>query len=109
VLYGLKSSGAAWCAHLAATIKELMFTSCIADPDVWLRPVQNEGGLEFYEYVLIYTDDFQCVSHDPKRILDTIGKHFKLKPKLIKITETYLGANLGHFSLPKSQINRDDL
>jgi hypothetical protein len=29
-LYGLKSSGAAWRAHLAATMEELMFTSCIA-------------------------------------------------------------------------------
>jgi hypothetical protein len=98
-LYGLKSSGAAWRAHLAATMEELMFTSCIADPDVWLRPVQNEGGLEFYEYVLIYTYDFLCISDDPKRILDTIGKHFKLKPESIKTPETYLGANLGHFSL----------
>jgi hypothetical protein len=99
-LYGLKSSGAAWRAHLAATMEELMFTSCFVDPDVWLRPFQNEGGLKFYEYVLIYTDDFLCISHDLKSILDTIGKHFKLKPELIKTPETYLGANLGHFSLP---------
>jgi hypothetical protein len=100
VLCGLKSSGAAWRAHLTATMEELMFTSCIADPDVWLRPFQNEGGLEYYEYVLIYTDDFLCISDDPKKILDTIGKHFKLQSESIKIPETYMGANLGHFSLP---------
>jgi hypothetical protein len=50
--------------------------------------------------VLIYTDDFLCISHDPKSILDTIGKHFKLKPESIKTPETYLGANLRHFLLP---------
>jgi hypothetical protein len=51
-------------------------------------------------YVLIYTDDFLCISMDPKKILDSIGMHFKLKPKLIKTPEVYLGADLGCFSLP---------
>ena len=37
-LYGLKSSGAAWHAHLANTLHELQFQSCLADPDVWLCP-----------------------------------------------------------------------
>jgi hypothetical protein len=36
-LYGLKSSGAAWQAHLANTLQQLGYTSCLADPDVWYR------------------------------------------------------------------------
>ena len=36
-LYGLKSSGAAWRADLAATLRDLKFTSSQADPDVWIR------------------------------------------------------------------------
>ena len=35
-LYGLKSSGAAWRAHLASTMTDLNFTPCQADPDVWM-------------------------------------------------------------------------
>ena len=35
-LYGLKSSGAAWRADLAATLRDLKFTSTQADPDVWI-------------------------------------------------------------------------
>jgi hypothetical protein len=34
-LYGLKSSGAALRAHLANTLQQLGYTSCLADPDVW--------------------------------------------------------------------------
>ncbi|KAI2501269.1 Reverse transcriptase (RNA-dependent DNA polymerase) [Fragilaria crotonensis] len=36
-LYGLKSSGAAWRADLAATLCHMNFTSTQADPDVWIR------------------------------------------------------------------------
>jgi hypothetical protein len=36
-LYGLKSSGAAWRAVLAATLRDMNFTSTHANPDVWIR------------------------------------------------------------------------
>jgi hypothetical protein len=43
-LYGLKSSGAAWRSMFAASLQELGFTSCIADPDVWYRPATKPDG-----------------------------------------------------------------
>jgi hypothetical protein len=82
-LYGLKSSGAAWRAHLASTMQKLNFISCLADPDVGLCPAQKANSMEHYEYMLIYTDSFLCISSHPKSILDSIGKHFKLKPDSI--------------------------
>lgn len=33
-LYGLKSSGATWRAHLASTRREMGFISCLADPNI---------------------------------------------------------------------------
>ena len=36
-LYGLKSSGAAWQADLAATLRYMNFTSTQVDPDIWIR------------------------------------------------------------------------
>ena len=36
-LYGLKSSGAMWRAHFAATLRDMDFTSSLADPDVWMQ------------------------------------------------------------------------
>ena len=40
-LYGLKSSGAAYRYHLATCMEHLGFTSCKADPDVWLRETRT--------------------------------------------------------------------
>ena len=37
-LYGLKSAGASFRNHLADCMRHLGWTSCIADPDVWLKP-----------------------------------------------------------------------
>ena len=38
-LYGLKSAGAAFHAHLAACMHEIGFTSCLANPDLWYKEV----------------------------------------------------------------------
>ncbi len=38
-LYGLKSAGAAFRAHLASFMHEMGYTSCKADPDLWLKAV----------------------------------------------------------------------
>jgi len=43
-LYGLKSSGARWRDHMAATLREAGFESCRADPDVWMRPQTKPNG-----------------------------------------------------------------
>jgi hypothetical protein len=99
-LYGLKSSGAAWRHHFAATLTELGFESSLADPDVWLRPAVRADGTKYYEYVLIYTDDILALSVDPKAILMKIDQHFKLKPESIGVPTTYLGATISKFHLP---------
>ncbi len=36
-LYGLKSAGAAFQAHLASFMRQMGYTSCKADPDLWLK------------------------------------------------------------------------
>jgi hypothetical protein len=60
-LYGLKSSGAAWRAHLAATLYDLQYCSSLADPDVWLRPNVKTNGDTYYEYVIVYVDDILVI------------------------------------------------
>jgi hypothetical protein len=71
-LYGLKSSGAAWRAHLANTLVTLGFASCLADPDVWLRSAVKPNGFEYYEYILVYLDDLIVISHQPVMIMKTL-------------------------------------
>jgi hypothetical protein len=36
-LYGLKSAGAAFCAHIASFMRQIGYTSCKADPDLWYK------------------------------------------------------------------------
>ena len=44
-LYGLKSSGAAFCNNLAECMHHILYKSCIADPYLWLKPgVRPSGG-----------------------------------------------------------------
>ena len=63
-LYGLKSSGARWRDHMAATFREGGFTSCGGDPDVWMRPKVKLNGDKYWKYVLCCVDDMLCISHE---------------------------------------------
>jgi Reverse transcriptase (RNA-dependent DNA polymerase) len=46
VLYGLKSSGARWRDHLANTLRDFGYTSCRADPNIWMKPCSDVVGAD---------------------------------------------------------------
>lgn len=71
-LYGLKSSGAAWRAHFAESLRQLGFTSSLADPDVWMRPATKSNGFKYWEYALVYVDDQLTISADANAIVKTV-------------------------------------
>ena len=71
-LYGLKSSGAAFRAHLAETLHDMGFKPTKADPDIWIHPAVKPGGTENYEYIMCYIDDILSVSHGVKSILQSL-------------------------------------
>jgi hypothetical protein len=48
-LYGMASSGA---RYRAQVLRDMGFTSCHADQDVWMRAATKPDGTEYYEYVL---------------------------------------------------------
>ena len=77
--YGLKSSGAAWRADLAGTLRDLGYCSTQADPDVWIK-----GLADHYEMVLVYVDDILVFSQNPKLVMDELGSQYKLKPESVK-------------------------
>ena len=93
-LYGLKSSGAAFRAHLAETLHDIGFCSTRADPDVWRRPAKKVNGEEYYEYILYYVDDLLAISADATKVLQGIQAVFKFKDDKIVRPEVYLGAQL---------------
>ena len=93
-LYGLKTSGAAFRAHLASRLDEMGFKSSISDPDVWLRSAVKPDGEQYYEYILCYVDDVLCISHDATTPLKEIAEVMKFKKNLIVPPQIYLGARL---------------
>jgi len=100
-LYGLKSSGAAWRAHLAEVLhNDLEFTATLADPDVWYKPTVRSDGTKYYMYILVYTDDILAIAEDPQAIMDKLDQHFLLKKGSVGPPTTYLGATIGTYRLP---------
>ena len=94
-LYGLKSSGAAWRSFLASALKNAMgFTSSLADPNMWYKPMTREDGTKYYSYLLIYVDDVISIDVDPKLNIEELGTIFKIKPGSSGPPKIYLGANI---------------
>lgn len=99
-LYGGKSAGRDFRNHLRSGMADLGFTSCLADPDVWMRAAKKADGTSYYEYVLLYTDDALCVSENPEKVLrNEIGRYFELKEESIGPPKIYLGGHVRQVQL----------
>ena len=93
-LYGLKSSGAAFRAHLQSFMKEMGYKACKADPDLWMKEQTDKHQKHYYAYILCYVDDLLVIHHDPKKVLGRINKYLPLKEDSVGPPEFYLGAKL---------------
>jgi Reverse transcriptase (RNA-dependent DNA polymerase) len=93
-LYGLKSSGARWRDHLANTLRDFGYTSCKADPDIWMKPKSKPNGDKYWEYALVYVDDILCVSHEPKKFMEMLQAKYTLKEGSVGEPTAYLGAEV---------------
>ena len=63
-VYGGKTSRRDFRNHLRSCMHFINFTSCPADPDVWMRPAIKSDGTKCYDYVLLYVDDALVVSEN---------------------------------------------
>ena len=68
-LYGGKLAGRDFWLHLRACMDELEFTSCIANPDVWIRRSKHGYGTAYCEYVLLYVDDCLVISDGAENVI----------------------------------------
>jgi hypothetical protein len=76
-------------------MRHLNFVSCPADPDVWMRPAIKSDGTEYYEYLLLYTDDALYVSENAENALgNELGRYFPLKEESIGPPKIYLGGHV---------------
>ena len=93
-LYSLKSSGAAWRAHLAESMSDIGYVPCEADPDVWMKANTDGKVRDYYEYVLIYVDNVLAISHEPNVIMHALTKLYRLKEPP-EAPKRYLEGNIG--------------
>ena len=94
-LYGMKSSGAAWCDMISSYLhREMGFTMCMADNDIWFKASTKSNGEKYYTYICIYVDDILICSENPKIHMDKLGQVFFLKPESVKEPDLYLGADV---------------
>ena len=76
-------------------MENIQLKSSRSDPDVWIRPSRRKDGTEYYEYVLLCTDDCMVISDNAEEILrNEIGKSFRLKGKSIGDPSKYIGGKL---------------
>ena len=95
-------AGAAFHTHLASLMRQMGYTSCKADPDLWLKKETSpDNKLKYYSYILCYVDDILCIHHDAMTILNEINGHLPLKPSSVGDPDIYLGAKLRQMRLPK--------
>ena len=91
-LYGGKSAGADYWRHVRRAMEEMKFTSCKADPDVWMRPAITKDGREYYQYVLLYVDDVLAIMEEPETFIrQELDARFVVKPASIGRPTQYLG------------------
>jgi len=65
-----------------------------------MRKARRDDGTEYYEYLLLYTDDCLCISKHPEEALREIDKYFSLKEKSIGPPKIYLGGKVSKVTLP---------
>ena len=99
-LYGGKSAGSDYWRHVRKAMEEMGFSSCKADPDVWHRSATRDDGTEYWQFVLLYTDDILAIMEEPERFLrKELGTRFTIKEKSIGPPSQYLGNKVSQVTL----------
>jgi hypothetical protein len=96
-LYGLKSSGARWCNHMANKLCDGGYESCKADPDVWMKPGTKRDGTKYWSYVLCYVDDILVIDENPRETMKYLQSRYMLKEGMP-----------GHYLSQLSMISQND-
>jgi hypothetical protein len=91
----------------AQSLQDIGFSSCLADPDVWLQPATKPDGYKYYEYILCYVDDLLVLSYKPPgNVMKFLSTQYKLqKDGSIKKPDIYLGADIKDWQIGDADNN----
>ena len=87
-LYGLRTSGARYHDRFADTLRDMGFTQCKNEPDLWMR----DAGTH-YEFICVYVDDLMAIMKDPARFFETLRKKYRYKLKGVEEPSYHLGGD----------------
>jgi hypothetical protein len=74
---------------------QMGYTSCKADPNLWLQAVARpEDNMRYYTCILCYVDDILYIHHDPMSVMNEINSYLPLKPSFVGDPDIHLGAKL---------------
>ena len=77
-----------------STCNFVVYRTCLADPDLWMRPMKRLSYVfKHYKYVIFYIDDVLTIRDDPNEVLQKIDRYFGLKPGSLADPNIYLGAS----------------
>ena len=63
---------------------EMGFESWKDDPDIWFCSGMKDNSIDYYEYVLLYTDNILAIMQNPEDFIrHELGKIFVVKPNSI--------------------------
>ena len=93
-LYGLKTSGAAWMAKFADTLRSMGYKASESNLDVWMKKDFKESGEPYYKYILVYVVNVLHIYTKGKSDMDRIGLVYRLKEGRVAPPERHLGANI---------------
>ena len=79
---------------MALMLRDGGYTSCKADPDVWMRPKTRPDGFKYWSYILVYTDDILVIDHEPQLVMDYLASWYMLKPGSVKEPDQYLSSQV---------------
>ena len=88
-LYGLRTSSGRWAERCGDVLREMGFTRCKAEQDIWMKRVDNH-----YEYVAVYVDDLALAMKEPQTFVDVLKDKYKFKLKGTGPIKFHLGMDI---------------
>ena len=82
----------------------MVFKSCKSDPDIWFCSTINDDGTDFYQYILLYTDDILVIMKNPEDFMrHELNKKFVVKLNSIGPPTEYPGNKVSYVTLDNVQ------
>ena len=99
-IYGLKYDGSEFRNHLEDCIKHMVYMTCIADPDISMKPiVRPDDDFEYCVYIIIYVYEIFVMHHNAESFLQKLNKYLKLNPGSIGGMNIYSKDKMGKMIL----------